>query len=122
MIDLLLVAFGAVSAIGAASIFAYDCGRRSSGVFRVYRDRPLTYAQFDPAMSESEMVEFLGGLAVHIRANGPAKNGSPDPSQSLPSLRDDEESRRDFYASTLSTGGVWPEGDAGSLHQNGSWK
>lgn len=40
---------------------------------------------------------------------GPAKNESPDPSQSLPFLRDDEESRATYHAISISRGLVQPE-------------
>lgn len=92
MVELVHIALGAL-----ALLLAYLAGRGSAG----------------PSSSICQLDKLT---------TGPAKIDSPDPSQSLPSLRDDEESRRDFYASTLSTGGVWPEGDAGSLHQKGSRK
>ncbi|WP_337056318.1 hypothetical protein [Pseudomonas sp. USHLN015] len=75
MIDhapLLALCFG--SLFWLSSAVAYERGRRSGGVFRVYQNRPLTYVQFDPAMSQEEMVEFLEGVAANIRANGLAES------------------------------------------------
>lgn len=119
MIDIFFLVLGVTSAIVLASVIAYDYGQRSAGPYRFYQKRPLTFAQFDPAMSESEMVDFLERAAARIRERGIAESESDGCGVSL---RADEESRRAFYSSLLRTGLLWPRGDSGSHHQDGSQK